>query len=74
MVPYVVGTGSATQQHALMMLTLANYLHIFTVPFFDWLSDRFRWRPVMLGGHCSPWLWTSRCSSSSTPAVSPWSH
>lgn len=50
MVPHVVATGAMTQQQALMMLTASNFLHIFAIPFFAWLSDRFGRRPVMLAG------------------------
>lgn len=50
MVPYVVGTGAMTQQQALLLLTFSNFLHIFAIPFFAWLSDQFGRRPVMLAG------------------------
>ena len=34
-----------------MMLTASsNLLHIFAIPLFAWLSDRFGRRPVMLAG------------------------
>ena len=50
MVPYVVKTGVVTQQEALIMLTVSSFIHIFTIPFFANLSDRFGRRPVMLAG------------------------
>ncbi|GAA3680283.1 MFS transporter [Arthrobacter ginkgonis] len=50
MVPYVVATGAMDRQTALMMLTFSSFLHIFAIPFFAWLSDRFGRRPVMLFG------------------------
>lgn len=50
MVPYVVATGAVERDTALLMLTLSNFLHIFTIPFFAWLSDRFGRKPVMLSG------------------------
>lgn len=50
MVPYVVKTGVVTQQEALIMLTVSSFVHIFAIPFFANLSDRFGRRPVMLAG------------------------
>lgn len=50
MVPYVVGTGAVDRQTALMMLTASSFVHIFAIPFFAWLSDKFGRRPVMLAG------------------------
>ena len=50
MVPYVVGTGALDRQTALMMLTASSFVHIFAIPFFAWLSDKFGRRPVMLAG------------------------
>lgn len=50
MVPYVVSTGVADRQTALMMLTASSVVHIFTIPLFAWLSDRYGRRPVMLAG------------------------
>ncbi|MGP9607503.1 MFS transporter [Glutamicibacter sp. AOP38-B1-38] len=50
MVPYVAGTGVVTRQEALMMLTVSSFLHIFAIPFFAMLSDRYGRRPVMLVG------------------------
>ncbi|EMQ98688.1 MFS transporter [Paeniglutamicibacter gangotriensis] len=50
MVPYVVSTGAVDRQTALMMLTASSFVHIFAIPFFAWLSDRYGRRPVMLGG------------------------
>lgn len=50
MVPYVVGTGAMSRPSALMWLTLSNFIHVFTIPFFAWLSDRFGRKPVMVAG------------------------
>lgn len=50
MVPYVVETGAVDRQEALMMLTASSFVHIFAIPFFAGLSDRFGRRPVMLVG------------------------
>lgn len=50
MVPYVVKTGTIDRQSALMMLTASNFAHIFAIPFFAWLSDKFGRRPIMLIG------------------------
>lgn len=50
MVPYVVSTGAVDRQTALLMLTASSFVHIFAIPFFAWLSDRFGRRPVMLVG------------------------
>jgi MFS family permease len=50
MVPYVVSTGAVDRQTALMMLTASSFVHIFAIPFFAWLSDKFGRRPVMLAG------------------------
>jgi len=50
MVPYVVSTGAMDRQSALMLLTASSFLHIFAIPFFAMLSDRFGRRPVMLFG------------------------
>ncbi|MHA2787679.1 MFS transporter [Corynebacterium sp. S7] len=49
-VPYVVQTGAVDRQTALMLLTLSSFLHIFAIPFFASLSDRFGRRRVMLIG------------------------
>ncbi|WP_018296625.1 MFS transporter [Corynebacterium lubricantis] len=49
-VPYVVDTGAIDRQTALMLLTLSSFLHIFAIPFFASLSDRFGRRRVMLTG------------------------
>ncbi|SDC01283.1 Sugar phosphate permease [Raineyella antarctica] len=49
-VPYVVAGGAVTRSDALLMLTLSNALHIFTIPASAWLSDRLGRRPVMIGG------------------------
>ncbi|WP_396277205.1 MFS transporter [Glutamicibacter creatinolyticus] len=50
MVPYVVSTGAVDRQTALMMLTASSFVHIFAIPFFASLSDKFGRRPVMLVG------------------------
>ncbi|GAA3325210.1 MFS transporter [Paeniglutamicibacter sulfureus] len=50
MVPYVVASGAVDRQTALMMLTASSLVHIFAIPFFAWLSDRYGRRPVMLAG------------------------
>lgn len=50
MVPYVVESGVVDRQEALMMLTASSFVHIFAIPFFAGLSDRFGRRPVMLVG------------------------
>ncbi|WP_081099509.1 MFS transporter [Corynebacterium glutamicum] len=49
-VPYVVSTGAMERQPALMMLTFSAFLHIFAIPFFAWLSDRFGRRRIMILG------------------------
>lgn len=49
-VPYVVSTGAMERQPALMLLTLSSALHIFAIPFFAMLSDRFGRRRVMIFG------------------------
>lgn len=50
MVPYVVESGAVDRQTALMMLTASSFVHIFAIPFFASLSDKFGRRPVMLVG------------------------
>ncbi|MFC9933724.1 MFS transporter [Glutamicibacter sp. NPDC127525] len=50
MVPYVVESGAVDRQQALMMLTASSFVHIFAIPFFAGLSDRFGRRPVMMVG------------------------
>lgn len=50
MVPFVVQTGAVDRQQALMLLTASSFVHIFAIPFFAALSDRFGRRPVMLAG------------------------
>ena len=50
MVPYVVASGALTRETALYMLTASSVVHIFTIPFFAWLSDRLGRRVVMMGG------------------------
>lgn len=49
-VPYIAAQGVVSRQDALMMLTASSVLHIFAIPFFAWLSDKFGRRPVMLSG------------------------
>lgn len=49
-VPYVAAQGIVPRQDALYMLTFSSFVHIFAIPFFAWLSDRFGRRPVMLAG------------------------
>ncbi|WP_435277601.1 MFS transporter [Rhodococcus yananensis] len=49
-VPFVAEQGVVSRQDALYMLTFSSFLHIFAIPFFAWLSDRFGRRPVMLAG------------------------
>ncbi|GAA5036160.1 MFS transporter [Microbacterium fluvii] len=49
-VPYVAAQGVVPRQDALYMLTFSSFVHIFAIPFFAWLSDRFGRRPVMLAG------------------------
>lgn len=49
-VPYVVSTGAMERQPALMLLTFSAFLHVFAIPFFAWLSDRFGRRRVMMSG------------------------
>ena len=49
-VPYVAAQGVVPRQDALYMLTFSSVVHIFAIPFFAWLSDRFGRRPVMLAG------------------------
>lgn len=49
-VPFVVESGAVDRQTALMMLTFSSFLHIFAIPFFATLSDRFGRRKVMLIG------------------------
>lgn len=50
MVPYVVSTGAMTRDTALLWLTFSNFLHVFTIPFFAWISDRVGRKPVMIAG------------------------
>lgn len=50
MVPYVVETGAMPRSTALLWLTASNALHVFTIPFFAWLSDRIGRKPVMVAG------------------------
>lgn len=50
MVPYVVEGGAVSRESALYMLTLSNFVHVFTIPLSAWLSDRIGRKPVMIGG------------------------
>lgn len=50
MVPYVVDSGAVSRETALYMLTLSNFVHIFTIPAFAALSDRLGRKQVMVGG------------------------
>lgn len=50
MVPYVVDGGAVSQETALYMLTLSNFVHVFTIPLFAWLSDRYGRVRVMVVG------------------------
>lgn len=50
MVPFVVEQGAMGRDAALMWLTLSNFLHVFTIPFFAWLSDKFGRKQVMIAG------------------------
>lgn len=49
-VPFVVAQGAVSRQEALMMLTFSAALHVFAIPFFASLSDRFGRLRVMLVG------------------------
>lgn len=49
-VPYIAAQGVVPRQDALYMLTFSSFVHIFAIPFFAWLSDRYGRRPVMLAG------------------------
>ncbi|MCL2533828.1 MAG: MFS transporter, partial [Nocardiaceae bacterium] len=50
MVPYIAAEGTVPRQDALYMLTASSVVHIFAIPFFASLSDRFGRRRVMLAG------------------------
>ena len=50
MVPYVVAAGAVSQETALYMLTLSNFVHIFAIPLFAWVSDRLGRKRVMISG------------------------
>lgn len=50
MVPYVVEGGAVSQETALYMLTLSNFVHVFTIPLFAWLSDKVGRKQVMIAG------------------------
>lgn len=50
MVPFVVDSGAVSRETALYMLTASNFVHIFTIPAFAWLSDRVGRKQVMVGG------------------------
>ena len=49
-VPFVVENGVVDRQQALMLLTFSAFLHVFAIPFFASLSDRFGRLPVMMTG------------------------
>jgi MFS family permease len=49
-VPCVAAQGTVPRQEALYMLTFCSFLHLFAIPAFAWLSDKFGRRPVMLVG------------------------
>lgn len=49
-VPYVAAQGVVPRQDALYMLTFSSFIHIFAIPFFAWLSDKYGRRPVMIAG------------------------
>lgn len=49
-VPYIVETGAMERQPALMLLTFSSFLHIFAIPLFAALADRFGRQLVMLIG------------------------
>jgi MFS family permease len=49
-VPYVAAQGVVPRQDALYMLTFSSFVHIFAIPIFAWLSDRYGRRPLMLAG------------------------
>lgn len=49
-VPFVVESGAIGRQDALMLLTFSSFLHIFAIPLFALLSDRFGRRRIMLIG------------------------
>ncbi len=61
-VPYVAA-GEAVhgvgRTEALLMLTVSNLLHVFTIPFSAWVSDKLGRRPVMIGGAilCAVGVW-----------------
>lgn len=50
MVPFVVDSGAVSRETALYMLTASNFVHIFTIPAFAWLSDRVGRKQVMVAG------------------------
>jgi MFS family permease len=50
LVTYVVNQGFMERQTALFLVTIANFLHIFTIPLVASISDRLGRRPVMLAG------------------------
>lgn len=55
MVPHVVASTAGTEDpitrsQALLMLTASNVLHVFAIPFFAWLSDKFGRKQVMIAG------------------------
>lgn len=50
MVPHLTAQGVVERQEALYMLTFSSFIHIFAIPFFATLSDRFGRRRIMLIG------------------------
>ena len=50
MVPHIAAQGTMPRQDALYMLTASSVVHIFAIPFFASLSDRYGRRRVMLAG------------------------
>lgn len=47
---YAVNIGGYARTEALWLVTIANALHIFTIPLFAMLSDRVGRKPVMIAG------------------------
>ena len=47
---YAVNVGGYPRAEALWLVTIANAIHIFTIPLFATLSDRIGRRPVMIAG------------------------
>lgn len=50
MVPHIAAQGVIDRQVLLYMLTFSSFIHIFTIPLFATLSDRFGRRRVMIIG------------------------